>query len=76
MVEEGGVLVRKDLRWKFWVTIFLGFLCVIFVVLPYNNPNLKALLRTGSRPSGLDLQEDRGILTPITGWNGVYWPGS
>ncbi|HHU82927.1 MAG TPA: protein translocase subunit SecD [Firmicutes bacterium] len=59
--------MRKDLRWKFWVTIFLGFLCVIFVVLPYNNPNLKALFFKGQDPvrQGLDLQGGiEVILTP------------
>ena len=67
MVEEGGVLVRKDLRWKFWATIFLAFLCVIFVVLPYYTPSLKNLFFKGQAPvrQGLDLQGGiEVILTP------------
>ena len=59
--------MRKDLRWKFWAVIFLVFLCVIFVVLPYYNPTLKRFFFKGQDPvrQGLDLQGGiEVILTP------------
>lgn len=59
--------MRKDLRWKFWATIFLVFLCVVFVVLPYFSPNLKSRFFKGQDPvrQGLDLRGGiEVILTP------------
>lgn len=59
--------MRKDLRWKFWLSILPVFLCIIFVVLPYYNPNLKGVFFKGQDPirQGLDLRGGiEVILTP------------
>jgi len=59
--------VRKDLRWKTWLIVFLVFLGVIYVVAPHYNQELKGLFFKGQDPvrRGLDLQGGiEVILTP------------
>lgn len=59
--------MRKDLRWKTWLIVFLVFWGVIYVVAPHYNPGLKRLFFKGQDPirRGLDLQGGiEVILTP------------